>query len=92
MLMLAVCLTGCGEEEENGNSSGGNGVSTAYTDKTVGFQLEKPATGDTVAIMHTSMGDISICFFPEAAPKAVENYSTHAKNGYYDGLPFLRVI
>ena len=28
----------------------------------------------------------------EAAPKAVENFITHAKNGYYDGLIFHRVI
>ncbi len=29
---------------------------------------------------------------PEVAPKAVENFVTHAKNGYYDGLIFHRVI
>ncbi len=46
--------------------------------------------GDTVAIMHTSMGISPSSFFPEAAPKAVENFTTHAKNGYYDGLIFHR--
>ncbi len=93
MLMFAVCLTGCGEDkEEDTDTPSGNNVSTVYTDKEVGFQLEKPAVGDTVAIMHTSMGDVSIRFFPEAAPKAVENFTTHAKNGYYDGLTFHRVI
>ena len=90
MLMLAACLTGCGKDKENTPS--GNNISTVYADKEVGFQLEKPAAGDTVAIMHTSMGDISIRFFPEAAPKAVENFTTHAKNGYYSGLTFHRVI
>ncbi len=55
-------------------------------------QLAKPATGDTVAVMHTSMGDISIRLFADKAPKAVENFTTHAKNGYYDGLIFHRVI
>ena len=93
-LMLAVCLTGCGEDEQDKDKdiTYGNGVSTVYADKEVGFQLDKPAVGDTVAIMHTSMGDISICFFPEAAPKAVENFTTHAKNGYYNGLTFHRVM
>ena len=81
-------LGGCTKKEETPK----NDVGTAYPDKTVGFQLEKPAVGDTVAIMHTSMVDISIRFFPEAAPKAVENFTTHAKNGYYDGLIFHRVI
>ncbi len=56
------------------------------------LQLEKPQVGDTVAVMKTSMGDISIRLFPEVAPLAVENFITHAKNGYYDGLIFHRVI
>lgn len=55
-------------------------------------QLDKPQKGDLVAVMHTTMGDISIRFFPEHAPKTVENFTTHAKNGYYDGLKFHRVI
>ena len=55
-------------------------------------QLKKPETGDTIVIMETSMGDIKIKMFPEYAPKAVENFTTHAKNGYYDGLKFHRVI
>lgn len=48
--------------------------------------------GETVATMKTNMGDIKIKFFKEDAPKAVENFLTHAKNGYYDGLIFHRVI
>lgn len=55
-------------------------------------QLDKPVAGETVAIMHTSMGDISLRLFPEAAPKAVENFTTHAKDGYYNGIVFHRVI
>jgi len=55
-------------------------------------QLEMPVKGDMIAVMKTSMGDIKIKFFPENAPKAVENFLTHSKNGYYDGLKFHRVI
>ena len=55
-------------------------------------QLKIPGSGDTVAVMHTSMGDIKILLFPERAPKTVENFVTHSKNGYYDGLKFHRVI
>ncbi len=62
------------------------------TEHKVGYQLDMPAEGEEVAIMHTSMGDIYLRFFPEAAPKTVENFLTHAKNGYYDGLTFHRVI
>lgn len=67
-------------------------VKTVYENEKYGFQLDEPKAGDTIAIMHTSMGDISIRFFPEAAPKAVENFITHAKEGYYDGLAFHRII
>lgn len=88
--VLTVCVcAGCGKKEDPTPSS--NNVSTVYADKDYGFQLEKPAAGDKVAIMHTSMGDISIRFFPEAAPKAVENFLTHAENGYYNGQTFHRV-
>ena len=56
------------------------------------YQLEKPVSGDTVAIMHTTMGDIKIKLFKEETPKTFENFTTHAKNGYYNGLIFHRVI
>ena len=56
------------------------------------YQLSKPASGDTVAVMHTNMGDIKIKLFGEKAPKTVENFTTHAKNGYYNGIVFHRVI
>lgn len=55
-------------------------------------QLNKPTEKDTIAIMKTNMGEIKIKLFPEFAPKTVENFTTHAKNGYYDGLIFHRVI
>ncbi len=83
-VLLCLCLTACNKS----NSA----VSTAYADKTVGFQLDKPAVGEQIAVMHTSMGDISIRFFPEGAPKAVDNFIKLSQKGYYDGLTFHRVI
>lgn len=56
------------------------------------IQLSAPQKGDTLAVMHTNMGDIKIRLFPEKAPKTVENFVTHSKNGYYNGLKFHRVI
>lgn len=55
-------------------------------------QLEGVKKGDTIATIHTSKGDIKVWFFPEYAPKAVENFTTHAKEGYYNGVTFHRVI
>lgn len=91
LTLLVGCDKNGGESAEDGTKSL-NGVGTAYPDKPVGFQLDPPADGEEIAVMHTSMGDISLRFFPEAAPKAVKNFLTHAKEGYYNGLIFHRVI
>lgn len=56
-------------------------------------QLAKPEKGDTVATIKVKdYGVIKVKFFEDKAPKAVENFLTHAKNGYYDGVIFHRVI
>jgi peptidylprolyl isomerase domain and WD repeat-containing protein 1 len=44
------------------------------------------------AVIHTSLGDIHVRLFPEAAPKTVENFVTHSRNQYYNGTIFHRVI
>lgn len=90
-VLLLVSMTACGKSGGFKNNVQ-DGVTDAYADKAYGFQLEKPAVGEKIAVMHTNMGDMSIRFFPEAAPKAVENFIELAKNGYYDGLTFHRVI
>lgn len=56
------------------------------------LQTDMPAKGEEIAVMHTDFGDIKIKFFPDKAPKAVENFVTHSKNGYYDNLTFHRII
>lgn len=56
-------------------------------------QVANPNKGETIAIMHIkNYGDIKIKFFNDVAPKAVENFITHARNGYYNGVTFHRVI
>ncbi|KAL8770750.1 MAG: hypothetical protein Q9209_003617 [Squamulea sp. 1 TL-2023] len=52
----------------------------------------KPAESGSAAILHTTYGDIHIRLFPEAAPKAVENFVTHSRNGYYNATKFHRII
>ncbi len=59
---------------------------------TPGYQFTAPTTGDTTAVIKTNMGDIKVKLFPEKVPKTVENFITHAKNGYYDNVIFHRVI
>lgn len=56
------------------------------------YQLKAPQTGDTIAVFDTNFGKITVKLFPKEAPKTVENFITHAKDGYYNGLIFHRVI
>ena len=55
-------------------------------------QLKLPAKGEEIVVITTNHGTIKARLFPEIAPKAVENFKTHTKNGYYDGVTFHRVI
>ncbi len=45
-----------------------------------------------VVVLETNQGNIEIQMMPDVAPKAVENFVTHSKNGYYNGVIFHRVI
>lgn len=61
-------------------------------EQTVAATQERKQVLGTHAIIRTTRGDIHIRLFPDVAPKAVENFVTHSKNGYYDNLIFHRVI
>ena len=58
----------------------------------VDYQFSMPEKGEDIAVIKTNMGDITVRFFPNEAPKAVENFITHAKDDTYDGVIFHRVI
>lgn len=45
-----------------------------------------------VAVITTSAGEMTVEFWPDVAPKTVENFKTLAKKGFYDGTCFHRVI
>jgi peptidylprolyl isomerase len=45
-----------------------------------------------IVVLETNVGKIELKLFPKAAPLAVENFVTHVKEGYYNGLIFHRVI
>src|SRR6476660_4009360 len=44
------------------------------------------------AIIKTSAGEMVVEFWPEVAPKTVENFKTLAKKGFYDGTAFHRIV
>ena len=43
-------------------------------------------------ILVTNQGKIELQLYPKVAPLAVENFVTHVKNGYYNGVAFHRII
>ena len=44
------------------------------------------------AVIKTTKGDVTLAFYPQQAPKAVNNFVFLALNHYYDGTPFHRVL
>ena len=55
-------------------------------------QLNEVNENNPLVTVHTNLGDFTLELFPEVSPKTVENFVTHAKNGYYNGVIFHRVI
>ena len=43
-------------------------------------------------VLETTQGNIEFIMYPKVAPLAVENFTTHVKNGYYNGIAFHRII
>ena len=44
------------------------------------------------AVIRTSLGEMTIAFWPDVAPKTVENFKKLARSGFYDGTAFHRII
>jgi len=57
-----------------------------------GINLSAAGKKAPIVVLETNVGKIELKLFPKAAPLAVENFVTHVKNGYYNGLIFHRVI
>src|SRR5476649_1529167 len=53
--------------------------------------MSTPAPAEN-AVITTSYGDITIAFWPDVAPKTVENFKKLAREGFYDGTAFHRII
>jgi len=49
-------------------------------------------SANEVAVIKTSQGEMVITFWPEVAPNTVENFKKLARQGYYDGTAFHRIV
>ena len=82
--MLFMVFTGCNAKDTN--------VTAPKVDKTVTVETSDKKQEGTLVTLETNQGDIVLKMFPKVAPLAVENFVTHAKDGYFNGLIFHRVI
>ena len=87
--VVAFGAAACGKEASTENT---DQTAAENIDTTSILQAQMPAEGDEIAVITTSAGVVKMMFYHEEAPKAVENFKTLAKSGYYDGLLFHRVI
>lgn len=78
--LIAGLLTACGQRPQSSTSTSKetNIVSTANTNE--------------VAILKTAQGEMVIEFWSDVAPNTVENFKKLAKQGFYDGTAFHRII
>lgn len=67
-------------------------VSGRIIESTPMEQHPTSAPKDSVVMLKTSMGEITLRLYQKNAPKTVENFIKLAKSGFYDGVRFHRVI
>lgn len=92
-ILLALFLGACSEEAATGTEEKTEATQSEAAEVDGYPQLSTDiADNEALVELHTSMGTMQIKLFPDIAPKAVENFLTHAEEGYYDGLTFHRVI
>ena len=105
-LLLAACSSSTNtssSSSEAASSSSSDTTSSSQYAKDLAYAINNPnasfpqlttdiADNEAAVKIKTSQGDITIKLFPEEAPLAVENFLSHAKEGYYDGIIFHRVI
>ncbi|MGM0217234.1 peptidylprolyl isomerase [Enterococcus sp. AZ126] len=100
-LLTSVSLfVACGpkNEKKSADSSATSSTETKTSESVDVNSVELPQLSDEVSEdedlveMVTTEGNIEIKLFPKQAPKTVENFMKHAKDGYYDNVTFHRVI
>lgn len=93
LMILMVSLVACSANQPKEKAPKTIAVNQKQEELTSLIQFADKYDGSLPVVnIKTSLGTISVVLFPQYAPKAVENFTTHAKEGYYNGLTFHRVI
>src|SRR6185369_10034234 len=86
--LLLACAIGLGLVF----ATGCQGADKTETKKDESKPVSTAADTNEVAVIKTTAGEMVVEFWPDVAPKTVENFKTLAKKGFYDGTAFHRVI
>lgn len=92
MFFIGVMLFAACEKAPASDVSSASAEARGTAQPQAEAQLQPPAEGAPTATLTTALGDISFVLYPDAAPMAVENFTGLASRGYYNGLPFHRII
>lgn len=86
LCFVFVMLAGCSNDQQDIKTKKRPAVESEE------LQFQTPAEGAPIAIFSTPYGEFRAVLYPDLAPMAVENFIALANEGYFNGLPFHRVI
>ncbi len=89
LVMLAALAAACGDKSPSGIKK--KKVQRPAVESSLA-QLSGPKQGDPVAVFDTDKGQIRAVLYPDLAPMAVENFTSLAQEGFYNGKAFHRVL
>jgi len=97
-IVVGVILIGrSGGDEEDSKSAGAEGCAQVAEPKPKQVSFQKPEQTvkpgeDVSARIETSCGDFTIALDSKRAPKTVNSFVFLSEEGFYDGLPFHRIV
>jgi cyclophilin family peptidyl-prolyl cis-trans isomerase len=104
LALFAVTAVACGSDDDNGGDAGESAtqpsISTQPTQPATGevmqYSAEPPMTIDEnkqyIATVKTEVGDMKLELYPKDAPRHVNSFVFLAREGFYNGVTFHRVI
>lgn len=90
MIVGLVLLAGCGTSSESESES--NGCDVTVTDENRAKEIEPLGPGDYSIVFQTSHGDFTVAIDESLAPCNGDSMLQLAKDGYFDGIVFHRIV
>ena len=91
-LIAAPVLAGCGSSDSASSTAAADTAASGAKTWSAPPEMSIDVNAAYTADLTTSEGDIQIALDPKQAPKTVNNFVFLAKQGFYDGVTFHRVI